>query len=187
MEQHELLARTVEVLRRLNVPYFVTGSVASGYFGEPRFTNDIDIVARLTAESLGEFCATFSSPEFYVSEMGAQTAVERGGQFNVIQADTGFKLDVIVPTPSGFSASCFARRREVKGKEVEGSFASPEDVIISKLLFYKEGESPKHLRDIGGILKLCPQPVDRVYIEQWARELGVEDIWRSILKRLESQ
>jgi len=45
MEQHELLLYLVECLEKLRIPYLITGSIASMAYGEPRFTNDIDIVA----------------------------------------------------------------------------------------------------------------------------------------------
>ncbi len=184
MEERELLGHAISVLRRVRVPYFVTGSVASGVWGEARFTNDIDIVAKLSSESLDTFCAGFPSPEFYISDIGAQSAVRNGGQFNIIHPDTGLKIDVIVPQPSTFDDMRFSRRKEVKDRGVDGCFGSPEDIILSKLLFYKEGQSDKHLRDITGILKLCPQPLDFAYIEKWATTLDVLDIWQAVRARL---
>jgi len=53
----DLLYALVAVFERLNVRYFVTGSVATMTYGEPRFTNAVDmIIERLdeTAEKLGE-------------------------------------------------------------------------------------------------------------------------------------
>ena len=186
MEERELLAHTLNAIKKLNIPYFVTGSVASGVWGEPRLTSDIDIVIRLTPTTLASFCAMFPSPEFYVSEMGARSAVERGGQFNIIHPDTGLKVDVIVPGASPFNTSSFIRRKDVNALGIDGCFGSPEDIILSKMMFYKEGQSEKHLRDITGILKLCPDPIDRQYIEKWAADLDLTDIWQAILKKLES-
>ena len=69
----------------------------------------------------------------------------------------------------------------------ETNFASPEDVIIKKMEFYRDGGSEKHLRDITGILKISGDAVDRNYISEWAKRLELTDIWDAILKRLEER
>lgn len=70
---------------------------------------------------------------------------------------------------------------------VEGFVASPEDVILSKLLDYHEGGSEKHLRDITGILSIQAEKVDRVYISQWATRLNVAELWSAVLRRLQKE
>jgi hypothetical protein len=45
MELFEVLKKIVEVFESLGIPYLVTGSVAAMAYGEPRLTNDIDVVA----------------------------------------------------------------------------------------------------------------------------------------------
>jgi len=62
----------------------------------------------------------------------------------------------------------------------QANFAAPEDVIIKKMEYYKEGGSEKHLRDIAGILKISRESVDRNYISVWARRMGLVDIWEAI-------
>ncbi len=44
MDPTELLRLIGERLDRIGCPRFVTGSIASTVFGEPRFTNDVGIV-----------------------------------------------------------------------------------------------------------------------------------------------
>ncbi len=61
MEQSELLRYVVGALEKLGIRYFVTGSTASIFFGERRFTNDIDVVVDLDREDVPRFCAEFPS------------------------------------------------------------------------------------------------------------------------------
>lgn len=79
MQQDELLRFAVGVLERLHLSYFVTGSIATIFYGEPRFTNDIDIVVDLPLERVSELCRAFPPDQFYVAEESARAAVQRRG------------------------------------------------------------------------------------------------------------
>jgi hypothetical protein len=68
---------------------------------------------------------------------------------------------------------------------LELRFASPEDVIVSKLEFYQEGGSDKHLRDIAGVLQIQGDKIDRGYIAEWAGRLGVAEIWELVVTRVD--
>lgn len=185
MEQSELLRFVVSVLERLGLRYFVTGSTVTIFFGEPRFTNDIDIVVDLPAEAVQEFCRQFPEDDFYVSEDAASEAVRRRAQFNIIQPASGLKVDVIVPPPSEFNRMRFARARRVQaGDGWDASFSSPEDAILKKMEFFRAGGSDKHLRDITGVLKTSGSDIDTAYIDRWADMLGLAEIWEAILNRI---
>ena len=185
MEQSELLRYVARVLEEMGIPYFVTGSTATIYYGEPRFTNDIDLVVDLSESQVIEFCRRFPHEEFYLSETAASDAVRRKTQFNILHPASGLKVDVIVPQLTPFNQSRFARSRRLPtGNDFDAFFASPEDVIIKKMEYYQEGGSEKHLRDILGVLKTTRDQIDLEYIEKWTKDLGLQDIWRSIRKRI---
>ena len=63
--------------------------------------------------------------------------------------------------------------------------STPEDVILNKLIYFQMGGSEKHLRDIGGILKVKTDAVDRIYITAWAAKLGVAEPWKLVQKRVD--
>ena len=67
MEADELLRTAVEVCDGLGMIYLVTGSTASIAYGEPRFTNDIDILVDLPANLVDAFCDAFPEDEFYLN------------------------------------------------------------------------------------------------------------------------
>ena len=64
MQPLDLLRFAGELLDRLQLSYLVTGSTATVAYGEPRYTNDIDIVIDLPPERVAELCAGFPSHEF---------------------------------------------------------------------------------------------------------------------------
>lgn len=186
MERSDLLRHLIGVVERLGVPYYVTRSIASMYDGEPRFTNDIDIVVDLPADRVAEFCNAFPEQmDFYVSEEAAREAVARRDQFNILHATSGLKIDVMIPKPTPFDASRLSRRVRIRPEpDYDAAFASPADIILKKMDFYREGGSEKHLRDIAGVLKIQGARVDRAYIDQWATTLNLQDIGQAIRQRV---
>jgi hypothetical protein len=94
---------------------------------------------------------------------------------------------IIIPEPSPFNESRFGRVRRLHAAEdFDACFASPEDAIIKKMEYYREGGSEKHLRDIAGVLKTSRDQIDLAYIDRWARQLGLVEIWDVIQKLHES-
>jgi hypothetical protein len=185
MGPYELLQRIVETLERLDVPYLVTGSVAAMAYGEPRLTNDIDIVAAIEERHIAALMAAFPPDEYYFSEEAIREAIRRRLQFNIIHPSSGLKVDVIIPKDTPFDTSRFGRVRRIKPAEsYMARFAAPEDIIIMKMQYYRDGGSEKHLRDITGILKVSRDEVDLNYIAEWSGRLGVTDVWEMILKRV---
>lgn len=194
MVPSELIARVAEACECLRIRYAVVGSVAAGYYGDPRMTADVDIVVELTPWNASQFCSKFPEDDFYVSVDAAREAVQSSGQFNIIHPASGFKIDIMIPGERGYDELQVDRARPgalLPGRAI--FIASPEDVILKKLEYFKLGQSDKHLRDITGMIRvlgwsekpLSGDPgIDRAYIEQWALRLGVMDEWRAILQKL---
>jgi hypothetical protein len=181
MEQLDLLRHVAHVLEDMRLRYFVTGSTATIFYGEPRFTNDIDLVVDLPESRVAEFCRQFPQDDFYLSEEAARDAVKTKSQFNVIHPASGLKLDVIIPGSDAFNESRFARAHRLHAADdFSPYFASPEDAIIKKMQYYREGGSEKHLRDIAGVLKISRDRIDEAYIARWAAHFGLADLWSMI-------
>jgi hypothetical protein len=184
MEQSDLLRKLAAELERLGIQYLVTGSIATIIYGEPRLTNDIDVVAALRLDQVDALLAAFPPPEFFCSRDAILEAIRGCLQFNILHPASGLKIDVIVPEENEFNQSRFGRRARVPGgTNFDVWLSSPEDVIIKKLEYYKEGHSEKHVRDILGVLKLRGDQVNREYVSTWADRLQLSEIWREICKR----
>ena len=188
MDQPDLLRRAIEVFEAMDIRYMVVGSIASGAYGEPRMTQDIDIVADILPEDIPALCAAFPENEYYVSREAAEEAVRARGQFNIIHPSSGNKIDVIMYKEDAWGREQMLRRQRVRIlPDLEASLARPEDIILSKMDYYREGGSEKHLRDITGILKVSGGEVDREYVSRWSARLGLSEIWERILRRLGEQ
>lgn len=185
MDQIDLLRLVAQTLEGMGLRYAVVGSFASGAWGEPRLTHDIDIVVDLNEFDAQSVCNAFAGEEFYVSSTAAREAVQNQGQFNLIHPASGNKVDFMVAGGSAWARAQLERSAPAPLlPDLHVWLASPEDVILGKLLYYREGGSEKHLRDITGILLTNVVALDRAYLDHHARELGVDGEWASILRRL---
>jgi hypothetical protein len=184
MGQSDLLEHLTRTFETLGIPYLITGSMATIAYGEPRFTNDIDVVARISAQQISAVCAAFPEPDYYCSFQAVEQAVRHSSQFNILHPGSGLKIDVMLATDSAFDRSRLSRGiRLPAGPNFEVTFAAPEDVILKKLEYYRLGGSEKHLRDILGVLKIQSSRIDQGYLVKWVAWLGLQAEWRLIEER----
>jgi hypothetical protein len=167
------------------VRYLVGGSVASALYGEPRSTRDIDLVAAMLPQHVEPFVAALGTA-FYADAAAVQAAVVARRSFNVIHLDTMVKADIFVPKEDGFGRSQFARRtaRQLSREDPAAIYvASPEDTVLAKLQWYRDGGgvSDRQWTDILGVLKVQGPTLNRAYLKQWALELGLTDLLRRAL------
>jgi hypothetical protein len=188
LQPHELMQRMADFCESEGIAYRVVGSMASMAYGEPRFTNDVDIAIELTMDKLAMLCEAFPTPEYYLSASAAREAVERRVQFNILHPASGLKVAVIVPPDTEFARSEAGRVKRISSAgEYSAWFASPEDVLLKKLVYYRAsgGVSDKHLRDIAGMMKLQGEKLDRLYIGEWAAKLDVAAEWDTVRQRVD--
>lgn len=144
-----------ERFSKAEIPYMVTGSVASILYGEPRLTHDIDLVIFTPELSPELVLRSFPQTEFYCPPpevILVESKRASRGHFNLIHHESGFKADVYFAGNDSFAHWAYKHTNKIHVRNHELVVAPPEWVIFNKLLFYREGISNKHLDDIRGIL-----------------------------------
>ncbi len=167
-------------LSRSGLPYMITGSVAAIAYGEPRMTNDVDVVLWLGAGQSERLLAVFNEPAYYVPPteiLEQEVARSRFGHFNIVHRETALRADVYLAGSDPLHAWAFPRRRpeDVKGDTLW--FAPLEYVIVRKLEYFGESGSDRHLRDIAGMLRVSGVAIDTAALEGLVRERGLEGLW----------
>ena len=180
MTQGEFFGYVIEVLEKLNIPYMITGSVASIAYSKARLTLDMDIVTDISPIQARQLAEHFGA-DFYADADSILEAIRLRGHFNIIHIPSASKVDFYLLKPDPFGREEFSRRQRIAFDDrITASFAKPEDVILGKLDFYLEGKSQKHLDDIRKLLEIQQDSLDISYIEQWAKKKGTYDIWLTL-------
>ena len=179
-EQIAVTMLVTDALEALGVSYAIGGSFASALHGVMRATMDADLVADLRLEHVAPFAQALGEA-FYADAEMMRDAIRQHGSFNLIHLDTMFKVDVFVARPRDFDRSQLARRQLhllSEDPERRAYVASAEDIVLSKLEWYRQGgeASDRQWRDVLGVLKVQGDRLDLEYMRRMAAGLGVVDL-----------
>ena len=164
-------------LEASGLPYCITGSVASGVYGEPRMTLDIDIVLLLRLTDIALLRTLFPAELFYIPPTETLIGeITSGGMFNLIHQDGMLKADIFIAKDDPLQHWALEHRRRAEmNNGVKFWVAPPEYVILKKLIYFRNGGREKHPRDIRFMLA-CTD-VDHPFLESHVARLGLGPQW----------
>ncbi len=175
----QALAPVVDALEAVGRRYRVGGSVASSALGVPRSTLDVDIVCDLSDEDVPRFVSLLANA-YYVDADMIRDAIRRRASFNVVHLETMIKVDVFISKSGPYDRVALDRvvRKPLDESSRAYDLATPEDVILRKLEWYRLGNeiSERQWRDVVGVLQVQHAALDRAYLGHWAALLRVDDL-----------
>ncbi len=183
MPEPDFVGLFTEPLERLRLAYMITGAAGAILYGQPRLTNDLDLVLELPAAEIGRLHAAFPELDFYippVEVIGVEVVRGQRGHFNVIHHGSGYKADIYTVGLDPLHHWALPLRRRLGHGTGEISVAPPEYVILRKLEYFREGGSAKHPSDIRAILKANGDSLDWAAIQSWTDRLGLDEIWKQV-------
>ncbi|HOK67628.1 MAG TPA: hypothetical protein PK054_07325 [Anaerohalosphaeraceae bacterium] len=177
----------LRVFEMLGISYYIGGSLASSAYGIARATLDIGLVADIRMHQVEPLAAALK-PFFYISPQTAEQAIARQTSLNLIHLQTMLKVDIFVLRNEPFDWTAFQRRRQDTFSEEQPRpiyLATAEDVILSKLRWYRQGgcTSDQQWKDILGVLKVQTLNLDIPYLKKWSAQLGVLDLFEQSLQQ----
>ncbi len=169
----------VSILRQLEIPFHITGGSISSAYGEPRLTQDIDIVVspEVTKKRLDNLVDAISKSDFLYTEDVMRRGVLNGDMFQLLDTKESLKLDIypreLIPGELGRSESAelFAG--------VYLPIVSRIDAALSKLIWIDKG-SHRSRRDFRGIFRNC-SPVQQASIRESACSLALDQLLETVL------
>jgi hypothetical protein len=181
----EFLREVVGILDGAGVPYMLTGSLASAYYAVPRATQDLDVVIEAEEGDVDSIVRGLHGAGWYVDRDAAFEAWRMRGQFNAIDPESGWKVDLIVRKDRSYSRTEFQRRERAVLLGVEVAVASLEDVLISKLEWSRLGDSALQRQDVTHLLERTWKHLDHAYVEKWITDLDLGSEWNEALRTVD--
>ena len=182
----EFLMLLIDGLQSAGIEYMIGGAIAGWAWGEPRATQDLDLVVNIPMDSIVALSNELKKRDMLVPPdiiLGVLLENRTDLPVNAIHMHSGFKADLFpVRAEDELRQVAFRRRQEVDFGEPIGKVYvhSPEDLIIYKLIYFSTSEQPKHIRDITAILRAQKNLIDLVYIENWINRLGLMALWNEL-------
>ena len=187
MQQLDLIDNFVAPIENAGFDYLVSGSVATSFLGEPRFTADVDIALFLHPVQMALLPSIFPEEHYYLPPIDViQIECRRDirGHFNIIHHDSGMKADIYPSRNHPYLNWALEHRLRIPTREITMSIAPPEYVIMHKLAFYHEGGHEKHIRDIVAVCRT--QHIDLVLLGKATQELNLSTEWKMVCTALEN-
>lgn len=181
MDHEKILKKIIPLLETAGINYMLTGGLAVSMWGRPRSTADIDIVIEIEPKDKKNIFNLFKK-DFYISEEALDMAISKQSQFNIIDFESGSKVDFYVRGNDSYEQNRFKRKKRQNILDIDMNLISPEDLILIKLLWYKESGSTRHLEDNESILKISK--VDIEYIKKWAKQQDTIEIFNELYKKI---
>ncbi|MBI5645327.1 MAG: hypothetical protein HY962_00215 [Ignavibacteriae bacterium] len=180
MQEIESYFDIVRIIHSLGLSYMITGSVGAMMYGEPRVTNDIDVVMELSVNDIPRLVDAFPASRYYcppgeIVEVEVRRAIR--GHFNIIDQSSGFKADIYPVGTDSLRLWAFAHTRTILYDDMPLVFAPPEYIIIRKLEYYREGGSDKHLRDIRAMRSVSEAELDFNVLQREIAVRQLDDLW----------
>jgi Nucleotidyltransferase of unknown function (DUF6036) len=163
----------VALLTGMKVEYVIVGGLAVRAYSIPRATLDLDFTLALDRGQLSQLYDALEERDFAVPEPYRSGWVDQVKGLNLVKlkryvGDRGIDVDLFL-AESRFQEEMLQRRRMAEVEERALWIASPEDLVLLKLLAGR----PRDLIDVNDVL-FTQAPLDVEYMRRWAGELGVE-------------
>ncbi|HEX6169374.1 MAG TPA: hypothetical protein VFZ33_06745 [Chitinophagaceae bacterium] len=167
----DFLRVLIGFFEKQNISYMLSGSVAMSLYTQPRFTRDYDFVVNLKPEHINELLKNFKEG-YYLNDESVKEAIRKKSMFNIIDHKSGYKADFVILSDEPFRQTEFRRQKKMKFLEMIISVVSPEDLLLSKIIWIQEIQSGVQMEDIKLLSEV--EGLDWNYINSWIKELNLK-------------
>ncbi|MCP4361937.1 MAG: hypothetical protein GY796_28325 [Chloroflexi bacterium] len=178
-EQRQAFGGVIDILEAIGANYAIWGGIAVVVYGEPRFTQDMDILLSPRQFAVSLFVRRLHEMQYHVDEISVNRALV-GGFFNVIHLGYHIKTDFYVPVEPELKTMIADRIYLPFDEMRRAAYITPTAVVIAKIRAYQDSHSTRHLDDIASIVRLQGNKLNREKIDIVAARLGMLGEWRAM-------
>lgn len=176
----------IDTLEASEITYLIGGAVAVWAWGEPRSTQDFDLVIHLPGTHIRRLSQELAQRRMLVPpDILENLLIQPEGDLpvNAIHLDAGYKAELFLLRPGDdFRQAALARRQLVDlGSPLHEVYVhAPDDLILNKVHYYSISRQSKHIRDIASIVVSPDVPIDWEYFDGWLQRLKLEGTWHEV-------
>lgn len=177
----QAITPVVNAFNKLGILYYIGGSVASSAYGLARATMNVDFVSNISNQHVSKFVKIIERA-YYIDENMILDAIKNKSFFNLIHLETMLKVDIFIVKDNEYHKNTLQQKKKNildEDKQItEVYFASAEDVILSKLQWFRMGGniSERQWKDVLGVINVQQESLNIDYLKHWAQELDLADL-----------
>jgi len=183
MNAEGIVLAVITALEQLNVPYMVVGSFSSNLYGIPRSTQDADFVVQLENTSVASIAQTLGS-EFELDSQVSFETVTGTTRHTMRHTRGAFKVELFLLSDDPHDRERFTRRTRLPVFGRDAWVPTPEDVIVTKLRWSRQGKRPKDIDDAENVITMQARSLDWQYLYRWCDVHGTRELLDRILASL---
>lgn len=174
--------QVAEALDACGIPFLLSGSFASNYYGIPRSTRDADFVLQAEHAVGPEFARHLGKDFALDPQLSFETRT--GTMRQVLRhKQKAFEVELFLLSEDAHDQARFERRRAVQLHRQRIWLPSAEDVVVTKLRWAR-GKDKDDVRDVMAVQR---DKLDWGYIEHWCKEHGTLALMKEIKESLPKQ
>ena len=178
--------RFLKVLRSLGIEYVMIGGIPAGFYGQPRFTQDLDFTADPVAiyKNYAHLIQQLENRQFLLASgsLPAKTELKKLSSLRFIDMRNKTIIDLVL-NPRGFKWDLDIlrrrRRERILTRHMTIWVVPVEDMIVMKIA----NGDPQDLKDLEGIMTRRFKEIDWKYLRMRAKQFNVAKEIDEIYKR----
>jgi hypothetical protein len=143
----DFLRILVQFFDKYNIPYMLSGSMAMSTYTGPRYTRDFDFIVHLKPSD-ASLLSDYFKEGYYFDEESMRDAIKSKGMFNIIDHKSNYKADFVILKDEPYRQEEFKRRLQIDFLDLKIYCVSPEDLLLSKLIWIQQLQSELQKEDI---------------------------------------
>jgi len=175
----EALLDVIDALEACGVPYMLVGSFASNFYGIGRSTKDVDFVLQLDEKSVSDVLKELG-PQFRLDSQVSFETVTGTMRWAIDVVALPFRIEFFLLSRDPHDQERFRRRRCAKIAGRDTYLPTPEDVIITKLRWSRQGERPKDRDDVRNVIAVQGDRIDWDYVGRWCERHETGELLKKI-------
>jgi hypothetical protein len=179
----DVLLAVIRALDGAGIQYMIVGSLSSNLYGIERSTQDADLVIDAAGVPISSLAGLLPDSLRLDPQVTFET-ITSTHRLLIRRKRGRFKVELFLAGDDPHDRERFARRVRVQAYGQSLWLPTPEDVIITKLRWSKQGKRTKDTEDVKNVIAVQGDALDWAYIHRWCDQHGTRELLERVRRSL---